>query len=139
MPILADISKGTMTQTRYDAVAPLAADICAEIDTTLASLKERLAPMQEELRTKVDSLYLGMRGEADDLWKVKVISEAHERKLDEVDKLLEGDIAENARQIANGLESDKGWIVPRPVDTAVVEAVVKRDRAAAAAEKALKG
>lgn len=129
------------SQAKYDAltakIKPIRDAVDQAVKNALQDEEKALSPLWSEVESYFDTLL----AEADAVWKFKILTDAKDRALKFKDNLDGPDMqaCEVAAQLANEIESALGWVVPKPVDPAVVAAVIARDRAADMAERAAKG
>jgi len=112
-------------------------DIKGRLTEMRQDVKDSIAP----LRSKVDDYWTALLAEADEAWKLGVLNDAKKRIDSMLDKAGtdEDDRLDAVNYALGDIDSALGWVVPRPVDPVVIEAVKKRDRAADMAERAAKG
>lgn len=126
----------------HDALVAEVAQLDGRVKEQLALVKADVESSLLPLAPDIEDYFDALLAEADAVWKLRILSEAKKRALEHVDRLRKDeahDVASLPAELLNELKSALGWVVPRPVDPAVVAAVIARDRAADMAERAARG
>lgn len=134
MPILQDTN-----QKAIDLHASLTVSVKA-IDATLKSkietAKAEAIAAMEPIKDSADDYWLELMAGADEEWKMKELAASKVRADTAFAKVGTDSDMEAIAQVNNELDNALGWIVPKPVDQKVIDATIKADLAAEAAEKA---
>ena len=131
----------TMAKDLHAGLMKDLGSIDSELKAKLKAMRDDTKASVLKFRSRVDDYFLTMCAEADAPWKLKEIENARQRLDSHLDK-AGTDEDRMLDMVANALgeiNSVIGWVLPAPVDPAVVEAVKKRDRAQDMAERQPRG